>query len=212
MQFNIKLLQTEKQISDAVLNALLSPVDNYLKKSLQIIRQKLPLLIQSILTNTPEYASLTGGQLQYEFGIPDPINKLSTILDIWSNNLNIEYNKPTIITNKIKAGFSVSLIKSNFADVLSSGASLVIDNLKGYQLPWLEWLLLEGNKIIVPKQEVIIGPSKYSRSGFALMRESNKSWRVPSQYAGTISNNWITRAIDDNESAINDLLNKAFKQ
>jgi hypothetical protein len=74
----------------------------------------------------------------------------------------------------------------------------------------LEWLLLEGNKTIIKNQQVIVRPSKFSRTGMALMQESNKSWKVPSQYAGTIRNNWITRAIDDNEGIINNFLTKAF--
>ena len=102
------------------------------------------------------------------------------------------------------------MIRSDFSDVLSSDSGFVIDALRGYQLPWLEWLLLEGNKAIISKQEVIIGPNKFSRTGLAIMRPSNKSWRVPSEFAGTIKDNWITRAIDNSESQINELLDKAF--
>lgn len=210
MQFSFKLLDSNQQISKNILMALLPEIDSYLKKSLQNIKKSLPSMIRSILQNTPEYDSLIGGKLQYEFGIKDPSTSISRILDIWSNNINIEYNSPIISGNQIKASFSVSLIRADFNDVLSSDAGFVIDNLRGYQLPWLEWLLLEGNKIIVSKQQVVFGPSKFSRTGYALMRPSNKSWRVPSEFAGTINNNWITRAIDNNESQINELLDKAF--
>ena len=210
MQFSIKLLESNSQISNSILQALIPEVDNYLKKALIIIRKNLPSLIKNIIYNTPEYNSLMGGQLQYEFGIPDPSSQLSNIIDIWSNNIKIEYNGPTVSNNKIKASFSVSLIRSDFSDVLSSDSGFVIDALRGYQLPWLEWLLLEGNKAIISKQEVIIGPNKFSRTGLAIMRPSNKSWRVPSEFAGTIKDNWITRAIDNSESQINELLDKAF--
>lgn len=211
MKFSIKILESDKQISNEILNALIPEVNTYLKNSLQKIRSELPSLIMTILQNTDTYTALMGGQLQYEFGIPDPSNSLKEIFSIWSNNIKIDYKAPTISNNKIKGSFSVSIIRSDFADVLSSDASLVIDNLRGYSLPWLEWLLLDGNQIIVPKQQVVIGPNKNSRTGFAIMRESNKAWRVPSQFAGTITNNWITRAIDDNESIIDQLLQKAFE-
>ena len=211
MKFNINIVETDKQISDQILSALIPQIDKYLKNSLQSVRKELPGIIKNILINSPEYVSLIGGQLQYEFGIPDPANKLSEIFDIWTNNISINYKAPTASAGKIRASFSVSMIRSDFADVLSSDASLVIDNLRGYSLPWLEWLLLEGNKTIVSKQEVVIGPNKFSRTGFAIMRQSNKSWKVPAQYAGTIRNNWITRAIDDNESIIEDLLNRIFQ-
>lgn len=212
MKFSFKIIDTNSQINNNILQALLPEVDSYLKKTLQTIKTSLPNLIREILQNTPEYDSLIGGQLQYEFGIPDPSNKLATIIDIWSNNVYIQYKNPIISTGQIKASFSVSLIRSDLNDVLSSDAGFVIDNLRGYQLPWLEWLLLEGNKTIIPKQQVVFGPNKFSRTGFAIMKESNKSWKVPSEFAGTIRDNWITRAIDNAEPQINELLNKAFDQ
>lgn len=211
MKFSFKLLNSDKQIANKILESLLPEIDDYLKKALQNIRTSLPSLVREIIYNTPEYDSLVGGQLQYEFGIPDSSNPIETIIEIWSNNIDITYNKPFISGNSIKGFFSVSLIRSDFNDVLSNDAGFIIDNLRGYQLPWLEWLLLEGNKIIVPKQQVVFGPSKFSRTGYALMRPSNKSWRVPSQFAGTITDNWITRAIDNADSQINELLDKAFE-
>jgi hypothetical protein len=211
MKFNIKILDSNSQITKNILEGLIPEIDSYMKKTLQYIRTNLPELINNILINTDTYDSLVGGQLQYEFGITDPVNKLNEILDIWTRNVKIDYKSPIVSASKIKASFSVSVIRSDFSDVLSSDAALMIDTLRGYSLPWLEWLLLEGNKSIVKNQQVILRPSRFSRTGMALMKESNKSWKVPSQYAGTISNNWITRAIDDNESTINNFLTKAFE-
>ncbi|NBT09167.1 MAG: hypothetical protein EBS98_10260 [Chitinophagia bacterium] len=210
LNFKLKLLDTDKQINTNILQALIPEIDDYLKKNLSKLRQSLPNLIRSILMNTPEYNSLMGGQLQFEFGIPDPSSAISSIINIWSNNIKIEYNGPKISSSRVRASFSVSLIRSDYADVLSSDDALVIDNLRGYNLPWLEWLLLEGNKIIVRKQQVEFGPNIASRTGNAIMRPSNKSWRVPSEFAGTITNNWITRAIDNSESQIYDLLDRIF--
>jgi len=210
MNINLKILENNKEISDSILASLSPQVDKYLKKALQKIKKSLPNLIIKLIKNTPEYNSLISGQLKYEFGIPNADSAISNIIDIWSNNIIIEYNGPVATNNIIKASFSVSLIRSDYADVLSSNDSLVIDTLRGYQLPWLEWLLLEGNRIIVSKYEVKLGPSKVSRTGNAIMKSSTKSWKVPSQFSGTSSDNWITRAIENGEDEINDLLNKAF--
>ena len=211
MKFQIKLLESNSIIGNNILKALIPEVDSYLKNKLQFIRTNLPSVIENIISSSDAYSSLVGGQLQYEFGIPDPQPRLDEILNIWTKNIDITYNGPTISSSKIKASFSVSLIRSNFSDVLSTDAVLVIDSLRGYNLPWLEWLLLEGNKTIIKNQQVIVGASKFSRTGLALMKESNQSWKVPSQFAGNISNNWITRAIDDNESVINNFLQQVFK-
>ena len=211
MKFDLKLIESNGEISKNILKALIPDIDQYMKNSLQYIRSNLPSLIIEILENSDTYSALVGGQLQYEFGIPDPESKLNEILNIWTNNVIINYKSPSINSSQIKASFSVSIIRADFSDVLSNDAALVIDSLRGYSLPWLEWLLLEGNKTIVKNQQVVLRPSRFSRTGMALMQESNKSWKVPSQYAGTISNNWITRAIDDNEGVINNFLTKAFE-
>lgn len=211
MKFSIKLLESNQDISNQILQALMPQVDNYLKQKLNSIRNNLPTIISNIIQNTPEYNSLIGGQLQYELGIVDPGVKLANIINIWTRNINIEYNGPKISSGQLKASFSVSLIRSDFEDVLASDYALMVDNLRGYSLPWLEWLLLEGNKTIIKKQEVVLGPNKFSRTGFAVMRESSKSWKVPSEFAGTIRDNWITRAIDNAESEINDFLDGVFR-
>jgi hypothetical protein len=83
---------------------------------------------------------------------------------------------------------------------------LVIDGERGYSLPWLEWLLFRGGEIIVRNFEVEYGTNPRSRSGDAIMISSNKNWRVPAQFAGTIGNNWTTRAISSIEDKIIELM------
>lgn len=212
MLFKIKLLESNSEISYNILKALLPDVSNYLKDIIRYLQNNLPTLIRNVIINTPEYDSLIGGQLQYEFGIPNPAAKLAGLLDIWSTNIDITYVPPTISNGKIKGSFSASMIKVDFSDVLYSDYAIVYDAFRGYSLPWLEWLLLEGNRTIIQNQNVILGRSKYSRTGYALMKESLSSWSVPSQYSGTVSNNWITRALDGAERDISNLIDKALDQ
>jgi hypothetical protein len=133
------------------------------------------------------------------------------LLEIWSKNIQINYSAPKISNNMIRGSFSASMIRVDFSDVLYSDYAIVYDSLRGYSLPWLEWLLLEGNKTIIKNQNVVLGPSRSSRTGFALMRESPTSWKVPSEYAGTITDNWITRALDNGQDSINEAIEKALQ-
>ena len=81
----------------------------------------------------------------------------------------------------------------------------------GYSLPWLKWLLLDGSAILVPNHSVVFGPNPKSRTGNAIMRlDKNRGWSVPSQYQGTESNNWITRALDNAAPEIEKLINGAM--
>lgn len=210
MNINLKIIETDQQINKEILNALLPEVTNFMNNGVNTIKKELPAILQNAIVNTPEYSSILNGKLKYEFGIPDSNVKLNNLVDLWIENIKYPYMKPTIIGNKIKSSFEVNAVRVDFAEVLYSDNALVIDNIRGYNLPWLEWLLLEGNKTIISKQEVVIGPNKFSRTGNALMRDSNKSWKVPSEFSGTVTNNWITRAIDGVEGNIQSLLDRAF--
>lgn len=211
MKFNLKIIESNSQIYKAILDALLPEVTNYMNNAISVIKREMPEIIKSAIENSPEYVSLSSGKLQYEFGIPNVNTRLVNLINAWINSIQYPYMKPVIIGNRIKSSFEVNAIRADFAEVLYSDDALVIDAIRGYNLPWLEWLLLEGNKIIVRKQEVVLGPNKFSRTGFALMRDSNKSWKVPSEFSGTATNNWITRAIDGVEDKIGLLLEKAFQ-
>jgi hypothetical protein len=210
MKLSLKILESNAQINKLVLEALVPEIANYMSASIKKLRTNIPKIISETIKNSPEYDSIMSGQLKYELGIPDPQTKLAGIIEIWTNNIYTEYHKPTISAGKIKTSFSMSLIRSDFADVLSSDFSIVVDAARGYNLQWLEWLLLDGNKVIVPKHEVIFRNSRFSRTGAALMKESTQSWRVPSQFSGTITDNWITRAIDSAQTKISDTIEKAF--
>lgn len=210
MQISFKILESTNQISKEILNALLPQVTTYMNNGISVMKKELPNIIKQAIINTPEYQSLLDGQLMYEFGIPDSASKLTGLLDIWSTNIQFFYKKPFISGNSIKSSFEANTIRADFADVLYTDYAIVVDAKRGYTLPWLEWLLLDGTKTIVSRHEVVIGPNQFSRTGKALMRSSRRSWKVPSEFSGTSRDNWITRAIDSTTSNINLLLTQAF--
>ena len=180
-------------------------------KAVQKLKSGISSIIEQAIRNSPEYEAILVGKLKYELGIPDSSVKLEGLIDIWLNNIEFQYNKPIISNNKIKSSFSVNMIRTDFSDVLSTDFAKVIDTVRSYELPWLQWLLLDGSKTIISDYEVLFGQNKASRTGLAIMTPSNNSWKVPSSYSGTIDNNWITRAIDSVSPQIEELLNKALQ-
>jgi hypothetical protein len=78
-------------------------------------------------------------------------------------------------------------------------------------LPWLEWLLLKGNSIIVRNYNVKYGQNPRSRSGDAIMIDSTSSWRVPPEFAGTTRDNWTTRALNRVDKDINRIIQQSFE-
>ena len=44
-----------------------------------------------------------------------------------------------------------------------------------------------------------------------MQKDTKAKWKVPSTYAGTIGNNWITRAIDEAIGDLESLFNRAIR-
>ena len=211
MKAQFRLLDSSKDIQNKILQALLPDVISLMNTAVGTIKRDLPDLVISSISAAPEYQSLVAGNLQYELGIPDPINKVGGLIDIWSKNIQYNYAKPTISNNKIISKFSASMIKADFSDVLYTDYAYVQDYSRGYSLPWLEWLLLQGNAVIIPAHQVILGPNPNSRTGYAIMRNVGSGyWKVPAEFAGTIADNWITRALEAVSPKIQALVERAF--
>jgi hypothetical protein len=197
MKLSVKLLDSASSIQKNILEALLPQVQSFMVNAANKMKQVIPPIVIQAIQDSPEYNALLGGSLRYELGIPDAENKLVGLIDIWSSNIDVNYKPPSISSSGIKSSITIGMIKIDFSDVLYSEYAQNIDMFRGYSLPWLEWLLLDGTRILVKDYEVSFGNYSNSRTGQAIMKSSNQSWNIPSEYAGTINNNWITRALDN---------------
>lgn len=211
MNISVKILETTSQISNLIANTLKPEVDKVLsiagKKSVEKIK---PLLADG-LRSEPEYQSLTSGKLRLEFGIPNP-GSIDSIINKLADTATVEVSSSKITSNGISGNFRVTALKSDDMNgLLSDNDAVVIDAERGYTLPWLSWLLYEGNKPVVKNYQVRLGNNPFSRTGMAIMVDSPDSWRVPPEFAGTVNNNWTTRAIDRISNQIIDILRKSIE-
>jgi len=207
---HINILESNDEISQKILKALLPEVTKYFNKAFNQCKKEITTIVSNAIVSSPEYQSIMSGKLKYEFGLPDSGSRLASILSFWKY-LDIQYDKPKIIKNQINSYFTLSMIKSDYSDVLSSAAA-TFKTEKGSDLEWLQWLLLFGDKVIIKDYSVEIGPNPRSRTGNAVMVGNTRGrWGVPPEFSGTSQNNWITRAIDSADGAINELLNKCLK-
>lgn len=202
MRYDLELLESAQEISAAIIHSIKQEMDSLLKKSIPTIRKDIIVLVADALRAEPEYASLLSGTLRAEFGIPNT-SSVDNVIQALCNTINIK-NDPIVVGRAgLKGGFTLTMMKSDdMGGVLYLDSASVIDNEKGYALPWLEWLLYENNRPIVKNYSVSYTSSSYSRSGMAIMIPDNTNWRVPPEYAGSTRNNWTTRAIDRIDSQI----------
>ena len=81
--------------------------------------------------------------------------------------LDLEYRNQIIRSQQIIGSFSLSMIRSDYSDVLSSAAAEVVTD-KGVSLEWLDGYCC-GDKTIIKIMRIKLGPHPNSRSGNGIM-------------------------------------------
>lgn len=207
MKLSITLLESNQVIQAHILEALKGHLNQALVRIAAPIGTKIKAAITDSLRREPEYFSLTQGELRLEFGIPDA-GAVDTVINQLVNTLVVN-TQPLAVTGRgLSGGISFTMMSSDtLGDVIYDPAAQVTDEARGYTLPWLSWLLLKGNTAIVKAYSVKLGsyPTS-SRTGGAIMVESQSDWRVPTNFAGSSQSNWTTRAVDAAESSILEIL------
>lgn len=195
MRITAKLLESNSQVRQLMLSELARQLKETFILARPGIINRTKDMVRDALKQEPEYQSLISGKLRAELGIADSAN-VDTIVDALVNTLDMVVNPVTFNNSGLKGGFTLQMIQSdNISGIITTDEAMVVDN-NGQKLPWLEWLLLRGNQIIIRNYQVRMGANPFSRTNMAIMVESNKNWRVPMEFAGTITNNWTTRALD----------------
>ena len=205
MRISANIVETNDEINTMILEIMADHINDTLNIAMPKITTEIKELVALSLREEPEYQSLLSGRLRAEFGLSDT-NMVDNIIDKLVSTIDV--SRPTVSYNKIGlvGGFTITMMKSDDMNglIFTDIASVISNN--GQHLPWLQWLLLEGNNAIVKNFDVKMGSYSQSRSGMAIMVSSRDNWRVPPEFVGTISNNWTTRAIDRIEDKIYTLI------
>ena len=197
MNISFKLLDTQNDISKKILISIrdyLRPVLNNVANS---VRKNIAQDIEEAVKAEPEYTSLLSGILRSELGVPDAASRIENIFAAWGRGAVFTVRPVTIKAAGLSGGFSLSMIQSDFSDILGLSDATIVDGVSGSNVEWLRWLLLEGGKQIIVRNYTVAypGSNNRSRTGNAIMVKSTKNWRIPMAFAGSPTNNWITRAI-----------------
>lgn len=205
MNISVNLLESNSQIRLLILNGIISELKQVIAKSIPRISSDLKDIIKQALKEEPEYQSLVSGKLKAEFGIPRS-SDVDLVVDAIVNTLEVHQDALVISSYGIKGGFTIDMMRStDMGGVIYTDIASSIDA-SGYAIPWLEWLLLKNNQILVKNYSVQYGNNTKSRSGMAIMIKSEENWRVPPEFAGSINNNWTTRAIERIESKVYNII------
>lgn len=202
MTIYIEILESDSEIEKRILRAILEEFNNRVIAKLSTIKLKIADLVEQLIIATPTYESLISGELAGHFGLPamNRAERVHSIVDTIKQNIDVSFQPIKLVGKKFKNGITIGVLLKRFIDVLNMSEAFVYTE-KDQELPWLKWLLLAGDRIIISKHEVSFN-SNSGRSGMAVMVQNKASvWRVPPQYAGNMKSNWLIRTFVDNQDA-----------
>lgn len=169
------------------------------RKSYPAIKRAVKELIQTEMlvafNESPTVQSIKTGSLRAHLGLQTPEANIDAIFDKLVRSIIIEL-KPgkNLFELKIAVG------QQDFMDVLSIGAaeqdwtSADESEILGPPLPWLEWLLFEGDSNIIKGHDFSTrGVGRSDQPGIMIPR---KNWRIPDGHGGTASKNFLTDIFD----------------
>lgn len=196
------LLESEDKIIKKINSALRNELLKVMNKAVGKVTPKIREIVKRAILDQPEVASLSNDKLKAEFGLINGRQNIENIIQVWCNNIIVSRTLPRIQNGKINASITIKAIESSYEDVLSLADAKVITE-KGVELPWLEWLLKFGDRIIIRDYSIAFNPRSKSRTGLAVMVNNPRGrWRVPPEFSGTKNNNFVTRALDNIEDDI----------
>jgi len=173
------------------------------------VTDQLRKAVREALVSTPEYQSILQGKLKAELGIPNSDARIMAVIDTWVDNIFVTVKTGTTPLLLIDIG----IIKGDYSDVLSlPQAQYAYKSRSGQrEIPWLKWLLLEGDKRIITRYEFSNNP-RGSRTGMGIMISKEKgAWQVPPEFSGTSVDNFATRALGNIGNVIDAIVERAIR-
>lgn len=239
LDWKLKLVENQTLIKKMIIEEL----EKYLRPKLHrikgVIDAELKTILHNAIVNSAEYKSLKGEKnmagdesLMGHFGFDDGGNKVDAIVNKWVAGIHSEmFLFKSSANGRLSAGIKVYAINKSYADVLgmpeaiqNTGRAYGVGLLKipaSYTtlLPWLRILLFDGTKsVLMTDHTITFHPKKpeLSRSKQAVMVKSKtRRWFIPEPFAGTITDNWVLRVLEQDvypkmEGLIKDALRRMF--
>lgn len=199
MAYTIRIVESNSAIESLIMKEIINRLNKRAEKAIPRMKEQLSSLLRRELKKTNFYKECVHGTLRAEFGFIAGHERviIDGIIDIIADEVQIDFT-PFVNTRgiAISGGYTIYMIDSQFRNALDS--SLAVTMNKGEKLPWLEWVLKEGDKIIIAGYKIVMGnfPGDKSRSKEAIMVKGGirPFWRVPPQFSGVENANWITKA------------------
>ncbi len=169
------------------------------------LEQSLKSEVGSIFLHSAGVNELIHGTLRQELGITENEAQSATndIAAIIANDIHVDVTKAAD-----EVTVTVQFVRGDYREILSLPVGTFTSEKNGQNIPWLEWLLLEGDNIIFTHHvQHFKRPLAQSRAGLALMIRGG-TWRIPPMWSSSSEGgNIIERAFEN----INDFILKQIE-
>ncbi len=198
MTLSLKVVTSDNAFQEAIMKQLIQGMNQVLSKikGSGAIEGAITTALTDALLNSPEIQSLSSGELQQLFDIQSAdLSKLSTLLNnvvFGANKLfSVSYAFFSRAGTNIAGGITVVFSVSNLEQISQT---------LGYPV-WLEALTEKGDTEIILHFGVTASADRRGRVFYTF---------VPSQFSGTLDNNFLSRALERVSSTIDILLQTEF--
>lgn len=210
MTLSIVITDSDKKIGQNINAAIADAVNDRILRNIRSLTNATKALIPLWISSQPEIISLQSSDsssLAGQFGIKDSTSTIiNNIIQSVVDSTEVHFVR---YSKNLKGGLELRFQPVNFANLLSLPDGHTQYN--GGDLHWLDWLLKRGDNIIVTNYQY--NPQTgLGRSGLGNMIPGG-SFRVPPQYSGTESDNFITRAFlgSSQEQQISNIIQRALQ-
>lgn len=202
---SLKILESNSQIKDKIYEAIVQELNKRVFKNKNNVTTRLQNAVKRWVGAQPEIASLransSAGSLGAQFGLTSATSDMiaDIIISAVAGSMVVKIQP---IKKTLKGTLEINFQRDDFINLLSLQSGHVLTE-KGTDLHWLDWLLIKGDTAIITGYTYIPGP--LGRSGGGEMNIGGL-WRVPPEFSGTITNNFITRSFKGTEKETAEIL------
>ncbi len=217
----LKILESDKILKRRMLKALSIEIKRTINKASDGIEKDIRLAVFGWVFESPEMEDLRSGALRIDLGLTKTQADQSShsIAKTVADSTNVAVEVPKTPLAKTRGKITINVQPKNFSNI-SINAHLVNWGMAG-NVPWVDILLFRGDEIIVEDYDVEYGP--FGRSGGGKMEEDAgdlSGWgigissmtRVPPSFSGTVTDNFITRALRGKEAQIEKIVKQRIKE
>ena len=206
----LRILDSFSSIKSKIDTIIANVMNKKIQKNKSRAERQIKSLIRGWIEQQPEVISLRdqGGfeSLNAQFGLSPGVPDIAIegIIQALIQSVNVIFQKVTVKGGGIQFVIRGDVIR----EILSIPQGTIITE-KGRPLNWLEWLLTRGNEAVISGYRYVAGPR--GRSGGGVMI-GGSSFRVePTSFAGTVDNNFVTRAFSGRDRQLSRVLRDLLK-